>query len=84
MQGETGAAATLRDLRCQRRAVLGRMRELDEKKRTYRASLVRGEADLQPADFWRRLFDEYQEAVDAYLELGAEIQFWQQNLQEQQ
>ena len=84
MQGETGAATTLRDLRCQRRAVLGRMRELDVKKQIYRESLVRGEAALQPADFWSIFFDEYQEAVDAYLELGAEIQFWQQNLQEQQ
>ena len=65
-----GEIATLRELRCQRRAVLGRMRELEAQKRTYRESLGRGAADLQPAAFWGRFFDEYKEAVDEYLELG--------------
>ena len=58
------------------------MRELEAQKRTYRESLGRGAADLQPAAFWGRFFDEYKAAVDEYLELGAAITLWQQRLLE--
>ena len=47
------------------------------------ASLGRG-PDLQPAGFWDRFFDEYQEAVDELFRLSAESKFWQQYQQQQQ
>ena len=47
------------------------------------ASLGRG-PDLQPAGYWDRFFDEYQEAVNELFSLSAETKFWRQHQQQQQ